>query len=158
MTRMPECRRKCSSLLPGRGLVSSLHNDAVRGVLRARVRALRGDAARRLGTMSVSQMMHHVNVVLEMCMGTRDWRAAASADCKSAVEVAERMLSDKFHPSDGALDKRFTASSCRRPDTHGPRPRSRPARQISAPGSAAREPRVLCPWRRCCSRQSARDC
>lgn len=53
--------------------MSSLHNDAEREALRARVRALRGGAARRWGTMSVDQMMHHVNVVLEMCMGTRDW-------------------------------------------------------------------------------------
>jgi hypothetical protein len=53
--------------------MASLHNSAEREALRARVRALRPDAARRWGRMSVDQMVHHVNVVLEMCMGTRDW-------------------------------------------------------------------------------------
>jgi hypothetical protein len=53
--------------------MASLHNTAEREALKGRVRAVRPDAVRRWGAMSVDQMMHHVNVILEMCMGLREW-------------------------------------------------------------------------------------
>lgn len=50
-----------------------LHDTTEREALCRRVLALRGHAMRRWGRMSVDQMLHHVNVVLEMSMGLRDW-------------------------------------------------------------------------------------
>ena len=53
--------------------MSLIHSSSDLEALKARVLALRADSVRRWGTMSVDQMMRHLNVVLEMCMGRRDW-------------------------------------------------------------------------------------
>jgi hypothetical protein len=53
--------------------MSLIHSSSDLKALKARVLALRVDSVRRWGTMSVDQMMRHLSVVLEMCMGRRDW-------------------------------------------------------------------------------------
>lgn len=48
-----------------------LHDPAVRMVLRTRLQNLRPDAARRWGSMTIDQMLWHVNSALEIALGRK---------------------------------------------------------------------------------------
>jgi hypothetical protein len=52
--------------------MASLHNSEDREALKARLRALRLDSARKWGVMSVDQMFWHLSAGLDMCMGKLD--------------------------------------------------------------------------------------
>ena len=46
-----------------------LHDPAVRSALEARLAAIRPDSPRQWGSMTVDQMLHHVNIVLMESLG-----------------------------------------------------------------------------------------
>ena len=48
-----------------------LHDAAYRSEIENRLRALKPDASRRFGKMSVSQMLWHVNEAMEVALGTK---------------------------------------------------------------------------------------
>lgn len=47
-----------------------LHDHVTHGSLRTRVQSLTPDAERRWGTMTIGQMLWHVNAAMEMALGT----------------------------------------------------------------------------------------
>lgn len=49
--------------------MAMLHDPATRDAIKARVAALRPDSPRRWGRMSVDQMLWHVNVAIDNCLG-----------------------------------------------------------------------------------------
>lgn len=59
--------------------MKSLHNPAVHADIRARILALRPDAHRRWGKMSVDQMLWHVNESFRMALGEETYERMPGA-------------------------------------------------------------------------------